>query len=232
MSSKGEGNGKRLSPHTWAEIQVRYEAGDRVTDLARAYSLSAGTISDRASRYGWKKAKDIYNEAMIEARESVKEKAKSAYEARIEKASENHQKLFAFSQKFAYEMLQQLIMNLDAVKFEREEDFHKQIAAAKARGDDMSKFSPRPFFRSLGKLPYEVQAAYNMLKDAVMSERIVIWADEFDPFAGMEEENGSTERLIEIFKASRITSRRITTGEGSHGPAENTGAEEPIEIDA
>lgn len=224
----GEGPGKRLSVNEWAEIQARYETGESLSELARDYDVSVPTISKRAKKYEWKRADDIYAEAMAEARETVKERVRSDYQEKIERANENQQKLFQFSQKFAFEMMQQLYQSLEAFRIEREEEMKKQRALAEARGE--TNFTPKPVFKSLGKLPYEARATYDMLRDAVMSERIVIHADSFDPNAD-EGDGGSTERLIDIFKAGRLASAARNRKRGEGVKNDETASEEAKDLE-
>lgn len=39
----------------WASIRIRYEKGQSVSSIAKEYGVARTTISDRASREGWKK---------------------------------------------------------------------------------------------------------------------------------------------------------------------------------
>src|SRR5512138_2055553 len=95
----GEGPGKRLDPKVWAEIRLRYEAGDRVDDLAEEYDVNRATIYDRAKREGWKRHGELQEEALAEARTEFKQSFKERWREIAEKETENHYKLYAYAQQ-------------------------------------------------------------------------------------------------------------------------------------
>lgn len=49
---------KRISKATWTKCQVMFEAGDTLGQIVKATKVSKSGLSERATRYGWVKAKN------------------------------------------------------------------------------------------------------------------------------------------------------------------------------
>ena len=106
----------KLSAHQWAKVQARYEAGDKITIIAKDYGLKAPAIYMRARRKGWKKHGSLREEVIAGAREKTVEKLKESFAAEVEKANERHSNMYKLAEKAAVQYLQQLVKdNEDAI---------------------------------------------------------------------------------------------------------------------
>lgn len=190
----GMGKGKRLTTDEWLEIRAKWESGYSISELAIEYDLHRSSIRDKRAREGWVRRPDQFNGALDEARKKVSTRLAENYAEVAEKTNKRHQTAIQYMQKLAVQMIKEIEANLEAVQFQREEKVRDQEREAKEAG--VENFIPRPVYVPLGKVPYEADRAYAILKDAIMTERHILKLEEFDPRDA--DHQSSRDRLIDI----------------------------------
>lgn len=82
-----------LTQGQWRKIQMRYEGGDRIKDIARDWKISSPAISQRAKKEGWIHGNKLVKEEIIKrAREKVVEGTADQQANRIRKYLQSNMK--------------------------------------------------------------------------------------------------------------------------------------------
>lgn len=114
----------KLSKEQWAEIQVRYEAGEKVKDLAAEYGIKSYTISKRAKREGWLKHGGLVSKAKEEATAEVEESLKDSYVENAKKDKAIYSNLYRKGMKACNNIL-------DVIIAEQEDEAERRAAGEK-----------------------------------------------------------------------------------------------------
>ena len=125
-----------LTQSQWRKIQLRYEGGDKVKDIARDWSITPSAISVRAKKEGWVHGSDLVKGAITEkAREKVVDEMADYQANRIKKYLENNLKRAGDM----YKVFDVQMWTLSQISNENAMLVNEAIAKAKAEEERMKR---------------------------------------------------------------------------------------------
>lgn len=172
VTEKTHSDRRQLAPKIWAEIQAKYERGEKVIDLADEYGVSRGTIWRRSKKEGWMPQGSIPNEAIKEVREKVTEDFKSDLLENFERDNKLYSNLRQGILKAAAEELHMILA---------EQAHEKRIRAEAAEILEIPEESRTPEqkavlrmaqkFRGNKRRAYALQALANVINTTINDDR-------------------------------------------------------------
>ena len=168
----------KLSKEQWADIQIRYEVGEKVKDLAAEYGIKSQAISLRAKRKGWRKHGELTAKAKEEAKVEVTESIKSSYIENAEKDKAIYSNLYRKGMKACND-------NLDVIIAEQEDEAKRRLAGEKI-----------PFNRLRA---YSLTTVISGMRQCIDGDMDVRGYKEIKP----EREDPGLDRLFNVLKEAR-----------------------------
>lgn len=182
--------GNRLTHQEWLAIQAKYEAGERVVDLAKKYNVSPVTISRKANTHGWKPKGSLKEEALQKAKQAQEETLKKRYAKAIEDETEYDYKVNRLLKDTIVKAIKVTRANIEAL--ERAGVSEWMLVADEAMpGETKWILVPKP----LGKLSGELNTLQQSMRSVQESQRETLRLKETNPFEDNEVDEHRLDRL-------------------------------------